>query len=59
MFSGHGAHFWFETCHRPICVLGLVDAIDISYRTNDAQRKALRAAVISECSFENGVYHPR
>ena len=59
MFSGHGAHFWFETCHRPICVIGLLDAIDIAYKSDAAKRKALRDAVTSECSFEGGVYYPR
>jgi len=59
MFSSNGAHFKWETCQRPSCVLILLDAINLSYRTDPATRGTLREAVISECTLENGAYYPR
>jgi len=59
MFSSNGAHFKWETCQRPSCVLVLLDAINLAYKTDPATRSTLKATVISECTLENGAYYPR
>jgi len=55
----YGAHFKWEAIHRSTCVLGLLDAINMCYKTDPNARNALRDAVIAECKLENGSYRPR
>ena len=59
MVAVYGTHFKWEVSHRPTCVLALLDAINMCYKTNPSARSTLREAVIAECTLENGAYTPR